>query len=63
MCPIFEFECPKCHEVSEILARTLECQIPLCPSCLTPTEKKLSTYHIRGKWRWYKESDYGRAGR
>ena len=61
--PLYVFECPTCHTTSEVLTRTLDYEVPLCPTCLTPTEKKMSSFHIRGPWKWYKADDYGRAGR
>jgi len=59
--PIYEFECPKCKREEEVITKV---NVKLnCPDCDIQMRKKVSAFHIRGIWRWYKSSDYGAAGR
>jgi putative FmdB family regulatory protein len=61
--PLYEFVCPQCQTKSEIITKSLEFQTPTCPKCLAPTKRILSPALIKGPFRWYKSTDYGRAGR
>ncbi len=61
--PLIEYVCPRDGQTTEILSLHPEHQVPTCPLCLAPMARKPSTFLIRGQFRWYRKTDYGRAGR
>ncbi len=62
--PLVEYACPLDGQITEILVpSSFEDQTPTCPLCMAPMSRKPSTFLIRGPFRWFKKTDYGRAGR
>ena len=46
--PIFEFDCPECHEPFEKLVRATSTEKVVCPTCgSAKVKKKLSTFASR----------------
>lgn len=43
--PIFEYQCPECGFVNEVLVPTAAAKAPACPKCgAKKTEKRFSTF-------------------
>lgn len=56
--PIYEYECCKCHEVTEALQKFSDAPLKKCPSCGGKLNKMMSlnAFHLKGQG-WY-VSDY-----
>ena len=43
--PIFEYKCPKCGFVNEVLVKSSDCKAPACPECGSKRcEKQFSAF-------------------
>ena len=61
--PLYEYCCPDCGEKFEKLIQFRDSEESVCPKCSAKSPKVPSTFEIRGFFRWYKPSDYGKASR
>ncbi|RJX33903.1 MAG: zinc ribbon domain-containing protein [Desulfarculus sp.] len=52
--PLYEYECKKCHEVTEALQKFSEAPLKKCPRCGGKVSKIMSrnAFHLRGQG-WY----------
>ncbi|MDR1308708.1 MAG: zinc ribbon domain-containing protein [Deltaproteobacteria bacterium] len=58
--PIYEFECAKCHQVTEALLKFSDQPLSVCPNCGGPMSKLMSmnSFQLKGGG-WY-ATDYAR---
>ena len=52
--PIYEYECKKCHEVTEALQKVSDPELQQCPHCGGKVHKMISlnAFHLKGQG-WY----------
>ena len=52
--PIYEYECKKCHEVTEALQKVSDPELEKCPHCGGRVHKMMSlnAFHLKGQG-WY----------
>ncbi len=52
--PIYEYECNKCHEVTEALQKVSDPELKKCPHCGGKVHKMMSlnAFHLKGQG-WY----------
>jgi putative FmdB family regulatory protein len=52
--PIYEYECQKCHEVTEALQKVSDPELRKCPHCGGKVHKMMSlnAFHLKGQG-WY----------
>jgi putative FmdB family regulatory protein len=60
--PVYEYECKKCHQVTEALQKFSDAPLTECPKCAGPLRKLISqsAFHLKGSG-WY-VTDYARKG-
>lgn len=60
--PIYEYECQKCHQVTEAMQKFSDAPLTACPSCNGDLKKMIShsSFHLKGSG-WY-VTDYARKG-
>ena len=60
--PIYEYECEKCHEISEALQHFSDPPLTTCEHCGGPLHKLISksSFHLKGGG-WYADG-YGSTG-
>lgn len=59
--PIYEYECPKCAKVIEVMQKFSDAPLAECPDCQGPVSKKVSktSFQLKGTG-WY-ATDYKKS--
>ena len=61
--PTYEYKCPKCETVFDVVQKMKEKPAAKCPKCRSKAERQLSGGHgIHFKGTGFYETDYKRAG-
>lgn len=60
--PLYEYECPKCTKVHEVMQKFSDAPLTECPECQGPVQKLMSStsFALKGSG-WY-TTDYKRKG-
>lgn len=60
--PLYEYECPKCTKVHEVIQKFSDAPLTECPECQGPVQKLMSStsFALKGSG-WY-TTDYKRKG-
>jgi len=61
--PLYEYECTKCGERTELLQRFDDEPLKVCPKCGGPVRKLLSAPAVQFKGSGWYVTDYARSGR
>lgn len=59
--PMYEYECPKCQEILEVIQKFSDAPLTECPKCQGPISKLMSrtSFQLKGSG-WY-ASDYKKS--
>lgn len=60
--PLYEYECPKCEKVHEVIQKFSDAPLTQCPVCNGPVQKLMSTNSFALKGTGWYTTDYKRKG-
>jgi putative FmdB family regulatory protein len=58
--PIYEYQCKKCHETTEVLQKAKDKPLEKCPKCGGPVAKRISSPAIQFKGNGWYITDYAK---
>jgi putative FmdB family regulatory protein len=60
--PIYEYQCQKCRETTEVLQKAKDKPLEKCPKCGAPVVKRISSPAIQFKGSGWYITDYAKKG-
>ena len=60
--PIYEYQCKKCRETTEVLQKAKDKPLEKCPKCGGPVAKRISSPAIQFKGNGWYVTDYAKKG-